>query len=98
MARESADTVRSFPGRTTVRLELKLHPGHDRVVYLKRYERTYLSTWKLLLRALRWPGAGDEALREWQQLRQLRADGFAAPFPVAVGAQKFLGVTIRSLS
>ena len=88
--------VRSFPGRNTVRLELKHRTGETLAVYLKRYDRSYVSPWRFLCRLLRWPGAEDEALREWQMTERLRAAGFETPVPAATGQEKQLGVVTRS--
>ena len=63
MALSGGKIVRNFPGRRTVRLELKSSDGANQGVYLKRYETGYLSAGRRLLRLLRWPGAQDEALR-----------------------------------
>lgn len=96
MASPAGEIIRSFPGRNTVRLELK-HPGGGvGRFYLKRYERGYLSTWRLLLRTLRWPGADDEAMREWKAAAALRIEGFNTALPVAVGQERTAGVVTRS--
>lgn len=79
---------RDFPGRRTVRLELKRASGPALPVFLKRYESNYLDLGGRLLRRLRWPGAGDEALREWRMLHQLRSSGISTATPVAVGQEK----------
>jgi hypothetical protein len=96
MSKEVPSPVRVFPGRVTVRLELKSRSGAARAVYLKRYERKYVSPWRFFLRAIHWPTAEDEALREWRHLWKLRAEGFNTPVPVAFGQEKYLGVTVRS--
>lgn len=96
MAWPAQDVVRQFPGRTTVRVVLASAAGEPVPVFLKRYETGYLSAWRLLLRALRWPGCADEAMREWRMLHGLRAQGFGTPAPLAVGQEKTWGVVTRS--
>ena len=56
MAFPGGKVARDFPGRRTVRLELKMADGHNQAMYLKRYEPGYLSMGQRLLRLLRWPG------------------------------------------
>lgn len=96
MALPAHNPIRSFPGRNTIQLELKLPGGAKSVLFLKRYERSYLSPVKFLLRLFRWPGAGDEALREWENIQSLRADGIGTALPVASGGEKKMGVVTRS--
>jgi heptose I phosphotransferase len=79
---------RDFPGRRTVRLELKMANGLAQHVFLKRYESNYLGFGGRLLRLLRWPGASDEALREWRMLHHLRLLGISTATPVAIGQQE----------
>jgi hypothetical protein len=96
MAWRGGSIARSFPGRVTVRLELPLPAGGRGAFYLKRYGRDYLSSGRLALRALRLPGGEDEAMREWEALRALRAAGFRTAASVAVGADVTLGIVTRS--
>ena len=79
---------RDFPGRRTVRLDLKTADGATQPVFLKRYESNYLSAGRRLLRRLRWPGAEDEALREWRMLHHLRNLGIPTAAPIAFGQEK----------
>src|SRR5690349_5198568 len=85
MAISAGMVFRDFPGRRTVRLELKAADGTTQGVFLKRYESHYLSPGRRLLRFLRWPGAEDEALREWRMLHHLHSLGIPTAAPVAVG-------------
>jgi heptose I phosphotransferase len=96
MALAGGRMMRSVPGRSTVRLELRRPEGGTRVVFLKRYEPQYLSFGRKLLRLLGWPGAGDEALHEWNALRRLRVCGFNTAAPIAVGQLRTGGVVTRS--
>ena len=96
MAYRGGSVMRSVPGRSTVRIELNRPDGRRLVAYLKRYERGYLSFGKNLLRFLRWPGADDEALHEWNAIGQLRASGFNTADPIAVGQKKKCGAVKRS--
>jgi hypothetical protein len=89
--------MRSVPGRSTVRLELPTPDGPRAVVYLKRYEAHYLSRARQLQRFLRWPGADDDALREWNAIHTLRALGFNTAEPIAVGQARAAGIVRRSL-
>src|SRR5688500_18556313 len=82
---------RDFPGRRTVRLELKDPEGAIRPVFLKRYESHYLSPFRRMLRLLRWPGAEDEAIREWHMLQQVSTCGIPTPIPIAVGQSTMNG-------
>ena len=91
MAVTEGKVMRDFPGRRTVRLEVA-----SSVVYLKRYLSGYLTPAARLLRLVRWPGAEDEALREWQMLQALRACGVPTATPVAVGQDKTGGQVVRS--
>jgi tRNA A-37 threonylcarbamoyl transferase component Bud32 len=91
MAVPAANVVRAVPGRSTVRVEL---PGL--VGYLKRYEPSYLSPIKKLLRAMRWPGADDEAAREWRKINLFRELGFLSAAPVALGQQRQGGIVVAS--
>jgi lipopolysaccharide core heptose(I) kinase len=90
------ETVRAFPGRNTVRLSLAREDGGVQIAYLKRYSRDYLSTWKLLLRWIGWPGARDEAMGEWQSIAELRKRDFGTAVPIALGQRRVCGVTIES--
>ena len=97
MAAESDHFARRFPGRNTVRMELKSSDGGaTRAIYLKRYEPEYLSSWDFFLRAIRWPNADDESGREWRGLHALRAQGFNTATPIAMGQKKSGGVVTRS--
>jgi hypothetical protein len=96
MAHRSPDTMRSVPGRSTVRILLE-RPGDTALVaYLKRYEPQYLSARAFLLRAVHWPGADDEAMLEWRMIHRLRAAGFNTAEPIAAGRRQTCGVTTRS--
>ena len=88
--------ARDFPGRRTVRLELKTAAGAVQAVYLKRYETGYLSGFRKLLRWLRWPGAGDEAMQEWRALHDVRSLGIPTAVPIAVGQERVSGLVRRS--
>lgn len=90
------DMMRAVPGRSTVRVQLRQPDGQIRVAFLKRYEPEYLSTGRRFLRWLHWPGAGDEALCEWNALCALRAAGFAAAQPIALGQARRGGIVQRS--
>ena len=57
MALSGGKIVRNFPGRRTVRLELKTSGGASQGVYLKRYETGYLSAGRRLLPFLAVPFA-----------------------------------------
>jgi lipopolysaccharide core heptose(I) kinase len=96
MAHPGGTVIRSVPGRSTVRIELRQNSGASQVVFLKRYEREYLTFGKKLLRFLRWPGADDEALREWRKIFRLRHYGFDTAQPIAVGQVRSGGVVERS--
>lgn len=91
MALPTTDVVRSVPGRSTVRIALGPFTG-----YLKRYDRSYLSLRKRILRALRWPGADDEASREWRKILLLRRHGFLTARHVAVGQKRRGGIVTAS--
>ena len=88
--------ARNFPGRRTVRLELKTDAGVVQAVYLKRYEAGYLSGFRKLLRWLNWPGAGDEAMQEWQALHAVQALEIPTAVPIAVGQERVGGLVRRS--
>lgn len=96
MAREGGKMMRSVPGRSTVKLELKRPDGGVQIAFLKRYEPEYLSLWKKLLRFVHWPGADDEAMHEWRAIEQLSAHGFNTAAPMAVGQERHGGVVTRS--
>jgi heptose I phosphotransferase len=96
MAREDGQLVRNFPGRRTVRIEVKDKDSAVRGVYLKRYEPGYLSPTRKLLRRLRWPSAQDEAWREWQAIQLTRSIGIQTATPIAVGQQHAGGIVRRS--
>jgi hypothetical protein len=97
MALQSGKVERAVPGRSTVRLELAVRDGTRIAVYLKRFDPEYLSLGRALLRFLRWPGADDEALREWRKIFQLRRHGFVTAPPVAVGQLRRAGIVTHSL-
>jgi heptose I phosphotransferase len=96
MAWQGGRIARDFPGRQTFRLELRLPGGGMQAVYLKRYERRYLSGILWLKRRMGWPGAEDEALREWENIQQIRANGIDTATPIAVGQKEDRGVVVRS--
>jgi tRNA A-37 threonylcarbamoyl transferase component Bud32 len=91
MALPARGTVRAVPGRSTVRVELP-----SLTAYLKRYEPNYLSTADRVLRALHWPGADDEASREWRKMLLLREHGFLTATPVAAGQSRRGGIVLSS--
>jgi tRNA A-37 threonylcarbamoyl transferase component Bud32 len=91
MALSAQSVVRAVPGRSTVRIELPSLVG-----YLKRYEASYLTFTEGLLRAVHWPGADDEAGREWRKILLLRQHGFLTATPVAMGQQRCSGIVVAS--
>lgn len=95
MAASGGIVTRDFPGRRTVRLELK-SPEGTQGVFLKRYEPGYLSTGQRVLRWLRWPGSDDEAMREWTMIRKVAACGIRTAAPIAVGQRSSGGMVTRS--
>lgn len=76
MACTAGQTMRSVPGRSTVRL-----PLGDQTLYLKRYTLAYYTWWQRLR------GVESEALHEWRMIHTLRAKGFHTATPVACGQQ-----------
>ena len=96
MSRQGGRLFRDFPGRQTVRIELPTGTGGTVGVFLKRYEAGYLSVWGRLKRKIHWPGAEDEALREWETIERVRALGIMTATPVAVGQEKLGGIVTRS--
>ena len=96
MALPGGKVFRDFPGRRTVRLELKTDDGGTQAVFLKRYESDYLSLAGRWLRRLRWPGAEEEALREWQMIQQVRSPGIRTATPIALGQETAGGTATRS--
>ena len=96
MSQKGGRLFRDFPGRQTVRIELPTGTGGTVGVFLKRYEATYLSLWGRLKRRVHWPGAEDEALREWEAIPRVRAPGIMTAAPVAVGQEKLGGIVTRS--
>ncbi len=96
MALAGGRVARDFPGRRTVRLELKSPAGTTQAVYLKRYEANYLSGFRKVLRWLRWSGTSDEAIQEWQALHAVRALGIPTAVPIAVGQERAGGLVRRS--
>ena len=96
MSHTSGRLMRSVPGRTTMRIELK-SPGKPSVfAYLKRYEPEYLTPRRIFLRVLHRPGSQDEAMQEWRMIHTFRARGFNTPTPIAVGQSKGFGIVTRS--
>lgn len=96
MALEGGRVARDFPGRRTVRLELKSSSGGVQAVYLKRYEANYLSPFSKLLRWLCWPGYADEARQEWEALHRVSALDIHTATPIAVGQERVGGLVRRS--
>jgi hypothetical protein len=96
MAVQGGKVFRDFPGRRTVRIELKQHNGGTRAVFLKRYESGYLSPGRKWLRRLRWPGTEDEAGREWQMIQEVRALGIGTATPIALGQESTNSASTRS--
>jgi heptose I phosphotransferase len=96
MASAGGTVARDFPGRRTVRLELKGPAGTGQGIYLKRYEREYLPPWRRLLRRLHWPGTEDEAGREWRMLQQVSAAGLRTARAIALGQDHAGGACTRS--
>ena len=93
---EGGKVFRNFPGRRTVRLELKARNGKVEAIFLKRYESNYLSLFGRLLRLVRWPGAGDEAQREWEMIQAVAGCGIQTAVPIALGQAGGKGHAIRS--
>lgn len=96
MALQGGRVFRDFPGRRTVRLELKTESRGTQAVFLKRYESNYLSPGRRWLRHLRWPGTEDEAGREWQMIQQIRALSIRTATPVALGQETTGSAATRS--
>ncbi len=96
MSSTGGKVAREFPGRRTVRIELKSADGTMGGFFLKRYEPNYLSAGRRLLRLLHLPGAEDEAWREWQMLRQVQDAGIPTATPVAAGWEGAGGSATRS--
>jgi hypothetical protein len=96
MALSGGKVFRDFPGRRTVRLELKQADGGVQAVFLKRYESGYLSPARRWLRRLGWPGAEDEAGREWLAIQQVGALGIRTATPVALGQEAANSTATRS--
>lgn len=96
MALEGGRVARDFPGRRTVRLELKGAGAAPQAVYLKRYDANYLSCFGMGLRWIRWPGFADEAWQEWQALHRVKALGIRTATPIAVGQERVGGLVRRS--
>ena len=96
MALAGGKVARDFPGRRTVRLELRAPDGSLTGIYLKRYETDYVSVGQRFLRLIRWPGAADEAFQEWQALQAVSAIGVPTATPIAVGQQRSGGAVTRS--
>jgi len=96
MAYRVGDVVRAVPGRSTVQVRLVTRGGQPLVCYLKRYESSYLSRLKFILRAIHWPSADDEAGREWRKILLLRQHGFLTAAPVALGQHRCRSVVTAS--
>jgi hypothetical protein len=96
MALSGGKVFRDFPGRQTVRLELATAGGGSRAVFLKRYETGYLTPVGRWLRRLHWPGAEDEALREWRMIQEVASLGIRTATPVALGQKTPGGAATRS--
>lgn len=96
MALPGGKVFRDFPGRRTVRLELKTGDDRAQAVFLKRYESNYLSLAGRSLRRLRWPGAEDEALREWRMIERVRSLGIRTATPIALGQETAGSTAMRS--
>lgn len=88
--------MRSVPGRGTARFDLAAPEGGRQTVYLKRYEREYLTPKLRWLRRAGWPAAQDEALHEWGALWRVREAGFRTARPLAAGQQRIGGLVERS--
>jgi len=86
LALTGGTVVRSVPGRTTRRIELRLPDGSSLAAYLKCFER-------VPPRPYRWLGwgrrmeNGRDALNEWHQILALRQLGFRTATPIAAGWQ-----------
>ena len=96
MTCKDGEMMRSVPGRSTVKMELQWPDGAKQIAFLKRYEPEYISNVERLLRLIHWPGAGDEALHEWNAIWQMRASRFNTAVPIAVGQEKHAGIVTRS--
>jgi len=96
MAATGGTARREFPGRRTVRIDLRSNQGQPLGVYLKRYQPDYLSATTRWLRRLGWPSAQDEAQREWRGIQSIRALGIATATPIAVGQQEQGGIVTSS--
>ncbi|MEI6085489.1 MAG: lipopolysaccharide kinase InaA family protein [Verrucomicrobiota bacterium] len=90
MALPATNVVRAVPGRSTIRVMI-----HGTAMYLKRYERGYLSPAKKFLRLIHWPGCDDEAAREWRKMHLLRQHGFLTATPVALGRRGFASFLLQ---
>lgn len=96
MSFPGGQVFRDFPGRRTVRLELKNPFGADQAVFLKRYGADYLSMLGRLLRVIRWPTAEDEAFREWKMIQEVGALGISTATPIACGQSTLNGAPMSS--
>lgn len=96
MAQEGGRVARNFPGRRTVRLELKAPKSGIQAIYLKRYESNYRPGFPRLLRRIHWPGFADEAMQEWKALHEVRTLGISTATPIAVGQDRGGGLVRRS--
>lgn len=96
MALPAKTVIRSVPGRSTIRVELPSPTEGTLVGYLKRYGEEYLSPFDKLLRLIHWPGADDEAAREWRKMLLLRTHNFLTAVPIAVGQLQRAGIVTSS--
>lgn len=96
MARTGGAVFRDFPGRRTVRLELKKADGGVQAVFLKRYESNYLSLAGKWARRFGWPGAEDESLREWRMIRETGSLGIRTATAIALGQERTGRTALRS--
>jgi len=86
LALAGGTVVRSVPGRTTQRIELKSPDGSCLAAYLKCFEYA-------VPRSRRWQGpagrmeSGLASLNEWHQILALRKLGFRTADPIAAGWQ-----------
>jgi heptose I phosphotransferase len=88
--------VRDFPGRQTVRVELKAPGGGTQAVFLKRYAAAYLTGRRWWQRRFGFDGGADEAMREWRNIRQMNALGIKTAEPIALGQERSAGMVTRS--
>jgi len=96
MGRTGGRVVRDFPGRRTVRLELKSPGGGTQAIYLKRYESTYLTRGRWLRRRFGVDSGEDEAMGEWTNIHEVRLIGINTAASIAVGQERSGGMVTRS--